>query len=204
MATPAQLMQTLCEATLVPLATIVDLDRRLVKAGFRSKAGRGLNAAKMTARDAAHLLTAVMTSSQGNMAVEAVERYRLTRCVGAPGERPYAASALADLQALRDHSFIEGLEALIVSSTSGAVATLVAKVGTDKAPRVEVFALTNATSGRIRLSGLPNRRTIAVDYVGRGNRPAAQAAGDLEQSRRITERTIFAVAALLAEEKTNG
>jgi hypothetical protein len=51
MASPAELMQTVSAATGVPLATITDLDRRLVRAHLRTKGGRGLNAARMTPLD---------------------------------------------------------------------------------------------------------------------------------------------------------
>ena len=56
MATPPELTQTVSEATGVALATVVDMDRRLVKAKLRTKGGRGLNAARMTELDAARLL----------------------------------------------------------------------------------------------------------------------------------------------------
>jgi hypothetical protein len=83
-------------------------------------------------------------------------------------------------------------------------------------PFIEIFAFTQATYGRIRLAGLPNRMTVNVEYrptgelkgrrpkMGRGISGLNEAAGDLEQSRRVTERTIRAVAKLLAEESENG
>ena len=57
MATPPELMQAVSEATGVALPTVVDMDRRLVKAKLRTKGGRGLNAARMTPLDAARLDT---------------------------------------------------------------------------------------------------------------------------------------------------
>jgi hypothetical protein len=63
-----------------------------------------------------------------------------------------------------------------------------------------VFAFTQATRGRIRLSGLPNGRTAAVEYAPGGLAPKRDRAGDLEQSRRVTERTIISIAKLLAKE----
>ena len=73
-------------------------------------------------------------------------------------------------------------------------------------PSIEVFAFTRATYGRIRLSGLPDGATVLAEYLPSAKiRPARHTAvdapGDLEQSRRITGRTILAVAHLLAEEK---
>jgi hypothetical protein len=77
---------------------------------------------------------------------------------------------------------------------------------TGASPSIEVFAFTRATYGRIRLSGLPDGATVLAEYLpGAKIRPARHSAvdapGDLEQSRRITGRTILAVAHLLAEEK---
>src|SRR5271170_6555986 len=79
MATPAQLMQTLSCVTGVPLPTVVDIDRKLVKAKLRTKTGRGFNAAQMTPIDAARILTAVLASAQANASAEAVDRYAQTR-----------------------------------------------------------------------------------------------------------------------------
>jgi hypothetical protein len=50
-------------------------DRNLVVAGLRSRSGRGDSAARMTARDAAHLLVAVLASSQLQDSVETVRQY---------------------------------------------------------------------------------------------------------------------------------
>ena len=63
-------MERTSEVTGVPLATVVDMDRRLVKAGLRAKSGRGFNVAQMTPLDAARLLTAILASSQANLAAE--------------------------------------------------------------------------------------------------------------------------------------
>ena len=62
MASPAQLVRRLSETTGVSLATVIDLDRRLVKGGLRSKGGRGLHAAHVTPLDAARLQLARATS----------------------------------------------------------------------------------------------------------------------------------------------
>jgi hypothetical protein len=40
----------------MPLPTVVDIDRKLVKAKLRTKEGRGFNAAQMAPLDAARLL----------------------------------------------------------------------------------------------------------------------------------------------------
>jgi hypothetical protein len=213
MATPPQLFKTVSSATGVPLATIVDIDRWLVKAKLRTKKGRGLNAARMTPLDAARLLTAVLASPQSNEAAAAVERYGLT----VPdrtrsSEKLFAAAKLDDLAALSLHlSFVDALAALIGSVANGSLAAVIARSATSSAPSIEVFAFTRAVKGRIRLAGLPNGFTTSIEYIPaagvkgkpRGRREADQDAGDLEQSRRITERTILAVASLLAKDSSD-
>jgi hypothetical protein len=201
MATPAKLVETLSATTGVPLATVIDIDRKLVTARLRTKTGRGRSAARMTALDAARLLTGVLASPQANMAAEAVALYGAT----APDEerssaKLYGSARLRDLAALpARHSFVEALAALIASAATGTLAA-----GT---PSIEVFAFTRAVRGRIRVAGLPSRLTASVEYVpvsGRATKDRADAnAGDLEQSRRITERTILPIARLLVNGRSH-
>jgi hypothetical protein len=216
MATPAQLMQTMSVATGVPLPTVVDIDRRLVKGGLRTKGGRGFNAAQMTPLDAARLLTALLGSPLANASVEAVRRYARTEVdEQRSGETLYAATDMPELAALPTrHSFVAALATLITSATTGSLAQMMAAKKGWK-PHIEIFAFTRASYGRVRLSGLPSGVTANVEYVlppasaskQRRKKPRATAAavnaenpGDLEQSRRVTELTILAIAKLLAEE----
>jgi len=67
------------QTTGLPLATIVDIDRRLAQARLRTIGVRGLSAARMTPLDAARLLTAVLARPQANASAEGVERYAQTR-----------------------------------------------------------------------------------------------------------------------------
>jgi hypothetical protein len=211
MATPPELIQTISDATGLPLATVVDMDRRLVKAKLRTKGGRGLNAARMKTLDAARLLTAVLASPQSNRAAEAVQRYRQTRPDKArSSEKLFAGTGLEDLAGLpANHSFEDGLAAIVASAATGALA----KLPTRSPVHIEVFAFTRATHGRIRISGLPQGLVANVEYLpapierpgskaARGNPRADQSLGDLEQSRRITERTINQVARLFVEKST--
>lgn len=216
MASPAQLMEAVSGTTGLPLPTIVDIDRRLVKGQLRTKGGRGFNAAKMTPLDAARLLTAVLATSQANRSVDAVTRYAQTSVDRArSSDELFGATRLEDLGSLpARHSFIDALAALITSATTGSLAMLIAGSDDGWAPRIEVFAFTQATRGRIRISGLPNGVTASVEYVAASvetkHRPTkksgrdrvaidGESIGDLEQSRRITERTILPVAKLLAQ-----
>src|ERR1700730_6814059 len=61
-ASPGELVRKVSELLGLAEPTIVLHDRNLVVAGLRSKSGRGTSAARMTARDAAHLLVAVLAS----------------------------------------------------------------------------------------------------------------------------------------------
>jgi hypothetical protein len=63
MATPGQLVETTAAILGIPQPTIALYDRVLSEHGLRSKGGRGRSAAKVNARDAAHLLLAVIGSS---------------------------------------------------------------------------------------------------------------------------------------------
>jgi hypothetical protein len=217
MATPAQLVRMVSSATGVPLPTIVDIDRKLVKGKLRTKGGRGFNAAQMTPLDAARLLTAVLGNPQANAAVEAVERYALTHPDKArSSDKLFATAKLKDLAALpADHSFVEALAALMGSAATGSLATMIAASEEDWTPSIEVFAFTRATRGRIRIAGLPNGLTASIEYVpaparikpsrtkavGRSRVAVANdGAGDLEQSRRVTERTVLSIAGLFAQE----
>jgi hypothetical protein len=215
MATPAQLAQMVSDVTGVPLATIVDLDRRLVKGKLRTISGRGFNAARMTPLDAARLLTAVLASPQANVAVEAVERYMQTQVDRArSSDRLFTTTGLDDLAALSvRHSFVDALTALIASASTGSLAKLIAASDNGWIPQIEVFAFTRAVRGRIRIAGLPNGMTGSVEFFPtaageppRAKRerrrmpPANDGAGDLEQSRRVTDRTILPIARLLVSE----
>jgi hypothetical protein len=215
MASPAQLVDAVSDATGVSLPTIVDIDRKLVKGNLRTVGGRGFSAAQMTPLDAARLLTAVLASPQANASVDAVERYAQTRIDKArSSETLFGAANLDDLAALpARHSFVDAVAALIASASTGVLAKLIAASKDGETPSIEVFAFTRATRGRIRIAGLPTGLTTSVEYIPAKeskkslgaksgpdrNNAIRQAIGDLEQSRRITERTILPIAALLAK-----
>jgi hypothetical protein len=217
MATPAELVNAISETTGVPLPTVVDIDRKLVKGKLRTKGGRGFSAAQMTALDAARLLTAMLGSPQANTSVEAVERYDNTRIDKArSSDKLFGAARLDDLAALpARHSFVDALAALISSASAGSLAKLIADSTDGWVPHIEVFAFSRATRGNIRIAGLPKAQTANIEYIpspadartvrakpsSRGRDAHTNLiTGDLEQSRRITERTILPIAKLLARE----
>ena len=62
MATPGQLVKAMAATLGLSEATVGQYDRVLAENGLRSKGGRGLSAARVTAADAANLLIAIMAS----------------------------------------------------------------------------------------------------------------------------------------------
>lgn len=225
MAGPPELVKTMAEALGMPAATLTVYDRCLSEAGLRSKHGRGRGTSTVTARDAAHLLTAVLASPLVKDSVHSVERYAATRARRSEAGGGFEALGIAELAALTARSsFVDGLEALFAAVASG---SLRAALGLPKqdadlpliqvAPLITVMATTPSTIGEIRLGGV-KRKTAAVLYalpdpdrdVGTDGRSAQtfeavveryRADTDLEQQRRVSTRTIIRVGELLANDE---
>ena len=120
-ASPGELVRKFSELLGITAATIVQHDRNLVVAGLRSKSGRGNSAARMTARDAAHLLVAVLGSSHVKDSAETVRRFSETRLHKGMSSG-YADSAIASLQNLpSNHSFVDAVEALAAAAADGSL-----------------------------------------------------------------------------------
>lgn len=208
MATPGELVEVMAKALGVPAPTVVVHDRNLVMAGLRSKGGRGRSAVHVTERDAAHLLTALLGSSQVRDSVHTVKRYAKTRCVkessGADGFKRCGIKVLTELG--DDHSFLDALEALIIAAGNASV---------PKDALIEVAALTPGTIGDIRIAGLGSRPTCHMRYAepspwdDKKDPPQREVAAweakmkkqpqtDLEQYRRVSARTIFKLGETLA------
>jgi hypothetical protein len=120
-ASPGELVRKFSELLGIAERTIVLHDRNLVVAGLRSKSGRGTSAARMTARDAAHLLVAVLGSSHVKDSAETVRRYRETR-FHKSASGGYDDSTIAALRNLPpDHSFVDAIEALIAAAADGSL-----------------------------------------------------------------------------------
>jgi len=229
MATPGELVHVLAEALGVPEATLVVHDRNLLGAGLRSKKGRGRGAPDVTARDIAHLLTAMLASAQVKDSVQSVERYSDTRPY-APrsSERLFTQTGIDELAVLpAGHSFVDALEALFVAASTGSLAKWLtaraAKLKTDKisvAPAIKVAALNPGTSAEIRIAGLRKGIAASVTYMRPSpwDRPSRRQPGkrgiearqrrvkrkrtetDLEQYRQVSQKTILAAAAALVED----
>ena len=203
MASPGQLVETLSAVTGLPKGSVVDLDRRLVTANLRSMGGRGRNAALMTPQDTAHLITAILAAPQANQAADAVLRFKATEVDRRrSSDGFFEATGLSDLTELAlAHSFVEALACLITSAAAGSLAEMTVSASVEP-PQIEIVALTRAVIGRIRISGLPSGLTASLEYALPPGRqaPMQVVSGDLEQFRRITGHTIFAVATLFREE----
>jgi hypothetical protein len=223
MASPGILVDAIAAALGMPRETVTVHDRNLVAAGLRSKHGRGRGAAAVTPLDAARLLTAILASAQIKDSVQAVARYAETRPHrDTSSDDLFAATGIAELVALpARHSFIDALEAVIVSATTGTLLAAARAVSDERRtttlmPLIEITALTPGTVGDVRIAGLGNGNTAEVRYAGptpwdkHSATPSDQDirawetalrrernSSDLEQFRRISARTIIRIGELL-------
>jgi len=204
MPTPGAFTRDLAAIMGMAEKTVALYDRTLRTAGLRAKSGRGRGATAVTLRDAAHLLTSILGSDAVKDAAEAVIRYDATRPQQpGSGATLYRETGIAELEALpHEHSFVDAVEALITSAANGALAEV-----SEAAPLIDIAALSPGTVGDIRIAGLPSGITVNVRYLTPAapaeKRKNAKAAPkrDLEQYRRISERTVLGIGALLAGEK---
>lgn len=227
---PGEFTKELARIMGIAGATVAVHDRHLRAAGLRSKHGRGRGAAKVTARDAAHLLTAILGSGAIKDAAQTVRRYAETRAQPrGSSAKLYGATGIVELISLpRDHSFLDAVEAIIASAASGSLGERIARAAktargraADFAPLIDVAALSPGTAGDIRLAGLDGGVTVSVRYAlpspwdkhGKDVPPSAELDAweaavkrhrvdtDLEQYRRVTAHTILGIAAALAPGK---
>jgi hypothetical protein len=120
-ASPGELVSKVSDLLGISEPTIVQHDRNLVVAGLRSKSGRGTSAARVTPRDAARLLVAVLGSHHVKDSVQTVRRYSETR-LHKTLSQGYAGTRVAALMNLQPgHSFVDALEALISAAAEGSL-----------------------------------------------------------------------------------
>lgn len=118
MATPSQLVSLIAKCLLIPETSVVTHDRNLASAGLRRVGGRGKGAAAMSPRDATNLLLAVTGSR--NIKDSATTVDRPGALVSTSGRWTTDFVAIEELMALQDdHTFADGLEALIAAAASG-------------------------------------------------------------------------------------
>jgi len=125
--------------------------RNLVVAGLRSES-RGNSAVRMTARDAAPLLAAVLACSQVRDSVEMrgySETYFHNITSGGYGDSPTA--ALRNLPP--DHSFVDAIDALIAAAAAGslepATYVITAEVEGEKIGYEAIIEITVQTPGQL-------------------------------------------------------
>jgi hypothetical protein len=152
-ASPGELVRKFSELLGIAERTIVLHDRNLVVAGLRSKSGRGTSAARMTARDAAHLLVAVLGSSHVKDSAETVRRYKETR-FHKSASGGYDDSTIAALRNLPpDHSFVDAVEALIAAAADGSLETAmevyVSEIEGEKIGYEAIIEITVQTPGQL-------------------------------------------------------
>lgn len=222
MASPAALAEVIAHCLGMPVSSLVWYDRQLADGGLRTRSGRGRYGAQVSARDAANLLTAILGGGQVKDAIATVQRYSATiPHMPTSTKGRFTALGVQSLTRLpAKHSFLDALEALLQSLADGSLS--LEPPGPSKRPQrhvgsiplIEVAALTPGTVGDIRISlasgasanvryALPNpfsRKAPISDKesVSWQARIKVQAASDLEQFRKVTDRTVLAISQLLA------
>lgn len=207
----------------VPEKTVAIYARHLRQARLITTSGRGPGGAEMTARDCANLLIAIMGGNYAKDAAETVARYR-SIVTGVPWQKwqlpQLPLPALKELS--KHHGFGEALDALIVSAKDGSL-----EVALDAAsrkfiearlsisPRLEVTVYGPLPVARISIRASEWEEDLTYilpnPWMKADNPPETEVAkwteevdkegprGDLEQSRRISARTILALGHFLKE-----
>jgi hypothetical protein len=194
MATPGELVKLIAAATGDDVATVVQHDRNLAIAGLRTMGGRGRSAAKVTARDAAHVLTSVLGSHRVKDAVDTVRRYLQTQEHHAHWHQHYPDKlqgmgkanvwedyGIPELAALpREHSFIDALTALITLAAEG---RLIRELD-DFHPLdgIKIIVTSPRTHARISMRCFRNRddyKSVQADYG--SNEPPPEWIKDLKK-----------------------
>jgi hypothetical protein len=214
MATPGQIVQTLAQATGVPHATVAQFDRVLAENGLRSSGGRGPSAARVTSRDVANLLLAIMGSPISGAAIK--EAPRTCRVYGSLPNLEHAAKrenlvayGLSSLARLPEkHTLHQALVSLI----EGARSEQFLDHPLTGAPSSDLDMLFDLRLDSPRLSAeisvVPSpladdprkylvRFIYAKAFEKKKKRDFQSELDDLTQTRRVTYKTIRLIAATL-------
>lgn len=123
MAKPGELAELIARMFRLEEATVRQQARELRDHGLMSKERAGRGAGSMTAKDAAHLLTAAAITTSVKKSVECVHTYQACRASdwrGFPKTWSLAFFPSAELSSLpEDHSLIDAIEALLVAFSVG-------------------------------------------------------------------------------------
>ena len=218
MATPGQLVECIATSLNLPLPTVVVYDRLLAENGLRSKGGRGTSAAKVTAKDAANLLLAILGSPVAGAsikpAIEVCKAYgRLPVKLGGDSQtlkmfRKLGFPTLAKLPP--SHTLRDGIAAVIDGACVGE--GLIIPVEPEEGEPLS--GPDNDWFLNITLEGpTPWAQIIADASLGEARSPemarfvysnmkrdrASRGSGDLHQSRHISFKTIRRIGGLLGK-----
>src|SRR5262245_16950179 len=207
MATPGQLVETMAETLGIPVETVTNYDRVLSENGMRSKSGRGRGAARVTATDAANLLIAILGAPTAGASVK--EAANTCRTFGSlpvrevSGTHTFAKVGLAMMDELpKKHTLRDGISALIQSAASGEHYLYAKKFDVGCSTTLEgppPWAEIYAAGDMLGAESKQFARRVYTHWK-RGEKPLP-IESDLLQQRRITYRTIRALASLLSAEK---
>lgn len=198
MATPGELNAITAKVLGLPEAHVFSTYRALREAGLVTKSGRGPAAAKMTARDAATLLTAILGSNQIVESAATVRRYSNTNPTEHTStETLHQETQIEPLATLpRNHSFLDALTALVVAAADG---KLLPALGRDNVwNSVRVVVRTPMTSAKMDITGRRRGTGSNVRYTGPSPSHVTDYIGDMEGYRVVSTRTFLYIGALLA------
>jgi hypothetical protein len=193
MATPGALVKAMAEVLGLPEATVTQYDRQLSEDGLRSKSGRGSSAAKVTARDAASLLIAIVASPSIKAASQTCITYGdLVELSNSASKASFARLNLMDFAILPPrHLLIDALTTLINSAAHGDVINTSDWTFTVKFSR-PILRVEISSGDALGLGCVYTPRQDASLSTLSG--------GDLSYISVITFATIRRLAAILAEE----
>jgi hypothetical protein len=203
MATPGRLVATMAEVLGVSLATVVQYDRVLAENGLRSKGGRGLSAARVTAADAANLLIAIMSSPISGAAIKdaasTCKLYAALLNLHADGQRATFRSLgfnrLASLPA--EHSLHKALVALIEGAVDEELSATDPLDQRNKDQLLRVQLISPLHWAQIVVDkGLRSTKRARLIYA---RHLRDRRVTDLRQSRQVTYGTIRRLAATLKQ-----
>lgn len=217
MATPGQLTACVAACLGLPETRVRTYYKYLREAGLVSKGGRGLNGPRMTYQDAARLLiVAGGTRFDRDDAATIVASYADCRAAVALERGDAAEYSMAGavtwclegfhlplLQNLPEkHTFPIALVAIMEAAATG---QMFCGLGDKKKDRSRVWVIVkfagpvpNATI-EIQVEGGGASRRQKIDYLPAGDKAIER--GDLRMVRHFTDKTLFPVARLIADER---
>jgi hypothetical protein len=209
MATPGMLVQVMAETLGIPAPTVILYDRVLAENGLRSKSGRGNSAARVTEKDAANLLIALMAAPvQGATVRDAAltcQTYGQLRLFGrASAGKEFAKYGLLSLKKLAGEAhFSQAVEALIREAADGGEFRYRGRVKSsrdnDRPFNIKVQGPTPWACFQVnRPADEPPGPELYFSEIAR--KPRSPSDPDMWQARHVTYRTIRALGSLIVGE----